>query len=269
MRLARPLLILLAAALAAMAFAAPASAAHPERPPQAYSAWHLGPGPCDWYETFGEVSFPAVHPPEPNRAHFIGDNVEAVAEAPPGEDCPPTAPGDRVIEFTAYTDGGEVVASHGMTMEFGEGYEVELASEQWIEYVTIAVCLAEPSDVIDRCGEADTVHSSGPTAPSCVFEYSIVNDWGSGWQGRVLLSPLVDPGEDWLVVITLPEGTVIQQGWKAQIKWVDDKVRFTPPAWAPPIPVGGWDGPGFIGTGPIPPESNVEAYVNGRECVTA
>jgi hypothetical protein len=99
-----------------------------------------------------------------------------------------------------------------------------------------------------------------------VYDYRIPNDWGSGWHGEVALTPLVAPAQDWLIVITLPEGTAIRQGWGAQIAWIDDEVRFTPPSWSSPIPVGGSFAPGFIGTGPIPPDSHVAVYVNGVRC---
>lgn len=268
MRLARKLLTLLAAApAAAVMLAAPASAGHPELPPQNYSAFHLASDPCTWYDTIGEVAFPAVHPPEDPTAIFTGSFGIFVADPPPGESCPPTAPGGRVAEFTAYVDDVPV-AEQVVPVEFEEPYEyeVELTSENGIDYVTIAVCAVEEPDEIDRCGEPDTIYTSGPTTPYCLYDYTIVNAWGSGWQGEVSLTPLVDPGEDWLIVITLPDGTTIDQGWKAQITWLDDEVRFTPPAWSSPIPVGGSFGPGFIGSGPIPPDSNVTAYVNDTPC---
>jgi DNA-binding CsgD family transcriptional regulator len=67
-------------------------------------------------------------------------------------------------------------------------------------------------------------------------------------------------------VITLPDGTAIRQGWNAQIVWLGDEVRFSPPPWSGPIPVGTTFGPGFLGTGPVPPDSHVAAYVNGARC---
>jgi hypothetical protein len=264
MRLARLLLAWLAAASAAVVMlAAPASAAHPERPSQPYSAYHLGAEACTWYETSGEVAFPAVHQPEVPTAVFAGYNSIFVADPPPGGSCPSTPPGDRVIEFTAYVDG-VAVAEQALPFQFRESYQVELTSETGIDYVTVAVCAVEAAT--DRCGRPATVYESGPAPSTCVYDYRILNDWGSGWQGEIALTPMAAPAQDWLVVITLPEGTAIRQGWKAQISWIDDEVRFTPPPWSGPIPVGGSFGPGFLGTGPIPSHAHIAAYVNGARC---
>lgn len=264
MRLARPLLAMLAAASAALVMlAAPASAAHPERPPQPYSTYHLGAEACTWYETSGEVAFPAVHPPQDSTAVFTGSNAIFVADPPPGGSCPSTPPGDRVIQFTAYADE-VVVAEQALPFQFRESYRVELTSEEHIDHVTIAVCAVEAAT--EPCGRPATVYESGSAPSTCVYDYTILSDWGTGWQAEIALSPLSAPAQDWLVVITLPEGTTIRQGWKAQIVWIDDEVRFTPPPWGGPIPVGGSFGPGFIGTGPIPPDSHVAAYVNGTRC---
>ncbi|WP_100444198.1 cellulose binding domain-containing protein [Glycomyces xiaoerkulensis] len=269
MRLTRTLLRLVTAGTAALiataAFTAPASAAHPERPPQEFAADQTGEDLCTDFHTSGEVAFPAYHPPEEPSAAFRGETAVGTAAGP----CVPRENHPRRVEFTAYS-GDDPVASRTVPAEPGGRYEFDLVSASGIDHVTVAVCIdPDAESVEDRCGEAAVIGPGGTPEPEsepsyCEYSLEVVNDWGTGWQAVVAFTPLVEDAVDWEVIISGP-GIAVQTVWNAEMTVVGDTVYLRPAPWSGVIPVGATFTVGFVGSGDFPP-AEVEVYVNGRPC---
>jgi hypothetical protein len=182
-------------------------------------------------------------------------------------------PYPREVVFTGYVgpigDGAPVVAD-SVPVETSGSYELDLVAARGLDYVTIAVCVrsSEPSPRSRHCGDEVLIDpNGGPVAPYCTFSYGIVNIWGSGWQGEIGITPLVDQALSWQVIIPTTGGTTIGQVWNANVTFHRGHVEFWPPGWGGPIPVGATYRFGFIGSGPMPPMTDVEVYVNGVRCV--
>ncbi|MEU6857518.1 cellulose binding domain-containing protein [Glycomyces sp. NPDC046736] len=89
-----------------------------------------------------------------------------------------------------------------------------------------------------------------PTGSGCTAEIDIVNDWGSGWQGALLITAGSDTVNGWTLTWTWPGGQGISSHWNAVVSTSGTTVTAADDGWNATVRAGqtveAW---GFVGTG--------------------
>ncbi|WP_157930421.1 cellulose binding domain-containing protein [Glycomyces xiaoerkulensis] len=258
--------------------AAPAAAEHPTYAPSPFEVTDTGEDLCTEFYSEGRAFWPASHDPEAPSVQVEGTGT--LLYPPPDTICLSVVPSPRQIEFTGYV-AGEAVAEHAEPFDRPDtgpdtgpafDYSFSMASPDGseIERLTVAVCTVPgeyESDWDGRCGDGVTVRpgSGGepPIEPYCTFDFAVVNDWGSGYQGSVTITA-EEPIETWRLLLQLYETQQITSVWNANVSQSGSTVEITPTEWgetgAYSITVG------FLVSGSSEPPPLIEAWANGREC---
>ncbi|WP_199035528.1 cellulose binding domain-containing protein [Glycomyces salinus] len=140
-----------------------------------------------------------------------------------------------------------------------------------VHYVVAKVCAFDHEGAMTGCLE-DSIRTIEPQAEQeryCEYTFAVTADWGNGYMGSVAITPLVEPLHHWTVVITLPDGRVIQSVWNAEWTQNGSVAELTNTSWNGPVPVGGTVEVGFIVSGSSDPAPLIEVYGNGRACEPA
>ncbi|PRY58620.1 cellulose binding domain-containing protein [Glycomyces artemisiae] len=102
----------------------------------------------------------------------------------------------------------------------------------------------------DETTSPDDTTTPPPTESGCSAEIDVVNDWGSGWQGNVLVSAGGDAVDGWKLTWTWPAGQSISSHWNADVTASGSSVTAADVGWNANIQAGqtisAW---GFIATG--------------------
>jgi chitinase len=109
------------------------------------------------------------------------------------------------------------------------------------------------------------VYFAGPAAAAApTAAFTKVSDWGSGWEGKYLITNGGTSAiSSWKVEFDLPAGTTVGSFWDATLTKSGQHFTFANPGWASPIPVGGTASFGFLGTGAGSPTG---CLLNGASC---
>ncbi|THV27342.1 endo-1,4-beta-xylanase [Glycomyces paridis] len=104
--------------------------------------------------------------------------------------------------------------------------------------------------------EEPTTTDPGTTTPpptgdgDCTAEIDVVNDWGSGWQGNVLITADNGAVNGWTLTWTWPSGQSITSSWNATVTSSGSSVTASDVGWNANIAAGqtmnAW---GFVGSG--------------------
>nr|WP_255672844.1 endo-1,4-beta-xylanase [Glycomyces amatae] len=107
----------------------------------------------------------------------------------------------------------------------------------------------------DGSEEPPTTEEPTTTPPptgdgDCTAEIDVVNDWGSGWQGNVLITADSGAVNGWTLNWTWPSGQSITSSWNAQVSSSGSSVTASDVGWNANIAAGqtvnAW---GFVGSG--------------------
>lgn len=210
---------------------------------------------------------------EPDRVRVEGTAVlELIA---PEHPCDPIEPaGEYRVVFTANHHDSVVEETQVPyePVETAERFSRLLPSDPDadvdVHYLVAKVCAFDHEGTITDCLE-DSIQVFEPQAEQeryCEFSYAVTADWGNGYMGVVTIAPLVEPLEEWTVVITVPDGRVLQSVWNAEWTQSGSVAELTNTSWNGSIPVGGTVEVGFIISGSSTPPPIIEVYGNGHAC---
>lgn len=108
----------------------------------------------------------------------------------------------------------------------------------------------------------------GPDEPSgpCAVEYTVVNDWGSGFQGSVEITNTGSSAvTDWQLAWDFP-GVTVTNGWNGQWSQSGGRTTVSAPSWNPTLQAGRSTTLGFVAdkSGSVSPPG--EFRLNGTVC---
>ncbi|WP_150240716.1 glycoside hydrolase family 6 protein [Nocardiopsis quinghaiensis] len=170
--------------------------------------------------------------------------------APDGEWCDP--PGRMIGRPSTTNTGNPLVDAFIWTKLPGEADGCIASAGQFVPQAAydMAVNAPEPPDEPTDPGEEPTDPGEEPTDPSgdgCTAEYTIDNDWGSGFQATVTVT--ADSAlTGWTVTWTYTDGQQVSQGWNADISSSGSQVTATDLGWNGGLDAGGSTGFGLTGT---------------------
>src|SRR5690606_2614895 len=112
----------------------------------------------------------------------------------------------------------------------------------------------EPTDPPTDPTDPPTDPTDPPTDPpqddACSATIDVVNDWGSGWQGNVLITAGDSAVSGWTLTWTWPSGQSISSSWNADVSSSGSSVTARDVGWNADIAAGqtvnAW---GFVGSG--------------------
>jgi cellulase/cellobiase CelA1 len=267
-RLLRALAVL-TGLLTAGALAAPAAAEHPEQAPTPFYNSVRGEDGCTLFETSGEASWPAVHPPEEHRVAVSG--VAVIRDGSDGNPCLPVIPADRQIEFTGHVNDWAAV-EHIVPMPLGSAdqtYAFDLVAPGGapIEYVTMKICQerrADGSEWLGRCGP-NIVIEQGAASEHCTFTADVTGQWGTGYAMQVTITA-IEAIRDWHAIVALPGGQTLAHIWNATATRNGSELAIGPAPWNREIPAGGSVAFGFLVSGPYQAPPHLEVWADGHRC---
>ena len=110
------------------------------------------------------------------------------------------------------------------------------------------------------------IGSSAQAAVACDVQYSVANQWQSGFQGSLVIKNLGDAWNGWTLTFTFTNGQAITQGWGGVFTSSGSDVTVRNETWNGNVPTGASASPGFIGswTGSNNPPTSFA--VNGVTC---
>ncbi|RSM73044.1 cellulose 1,4-beta-cellobiosidase [Kibdelosporangium aridum] len=104
-------------------------------------------------------------------------------------------------------------------------------------------------------------------APGCKVEYSITNQWNTGFGATVAITNLGDPiTGGWTLEWDFPGNQQVQQGWNAQFGQQANKVTVRNPTWNGSLATGASISPGFNGTYSGTNDKPTSFKLNGVTC---
>ncbi len=121
----------------------------------------------------------------------------------------------------------------------------------------------------ERSGTVTLTTADAP-AGACSVGYRVVGDWGSGFQGEIVVRNTGTAAiDDWTLGFRFTGGQTISSMWGGPYTQSGDTVSVTPASWTRTIPAGGSVTVGFLadrgGTNPAP----TAFTLNGSACATA
>lgn len=104
-------------------------------------------------------------------------------------------------------------------------------------------------------------------APGCKVEYTITNQWNTGFGATVAITNLGDPiTGGWTLEWDFPGNQQVQQGWNAQFGQQATKVTVRNPSWNGSLATGASISPGFNGTYSGTNDKPTSFKLNGVTC---
>ncbi|WP_243761534.1 cellulose binding domain-containing protein [Streptomyces sp. YIM 98790] len=115
-----------------------------------------------------------------------------------------------------------------------------------------------------------TVTTSGTSSGTCGVDYRVAGDWGSGFQGEIVLRNTGTAAlSGWTLAFTFTAGQTIGQMWGGTPAQSGGTVSVTPVDWTRTIPAGGSVTIGFIGSRGSTNPAPAAFTVNGSTCAVA
>lgn len=115
-----------------------------------------------------------------------------------------------------------------------------------------------------------TVTTDDTPAGTCGVDYRVVQDWGSGFQGEIVISNTGAAAlNDWTLAFTFTAGQTISQMWGGTPAQNGGTVTVTPADWSRTIPAGGSVTVGFISSRGSTNPAPASFTLNGGTCTTA
>ncbi|GAB3649879.1 CE1 family esterase [Glycomyces tarimensis] len=123
-------------------------------------------------------------------------------------------------------------------------------ADSWLPGATWEFFNRFESDPSDETTPPDETTSPPPTGSGCSAEIDVVNEWGSGWQGNLLITAGSETINGWTLTWIWPGGQSISSHWNADVSTSGSTVTAVDVGWNGTIQagqtVGVW---GFVGTG--------------------
>ncbi|WP_035696811.1 cellulose binding domain-containing protein [Glycomyces tenuis] len=149
---------------------------------------------------------------------------------------------DHPVVWASFDEGHIQAPRDGAA---GDGADSWLPGETWAFFEQFE------SDPPDETTPPDGTTSPPPTGSGCTAEIDIVNDWGSGWQGDLLITAGSNAVNGWTLTWTWPGGQSIGSHWNADVSTSGSTVTAADHGWNGTVQAGqtiaAW---GFISTGP-------------------
>lgn len=205
-----------------------------------------------------------------------------------GDTEPPTAPGaptasevtaaSVTLSWPASTDnvgvvGYDVVQVSGGTETPAAGSATNQATVTGLTAgtaYTFAVYARDAAGNRSARSTTVTVTTDDTPAGTCGVDYRVVQDWGSGFQGEIVISNTGAAAlNDWTLAFTFTAGQTISQMWGGTPAQNGGTVTVTPADWSRTIPAGGSVTVGFISSRGSTNPAPASFTLNGGTCTTA
>ncbi|GAA3736908.1 cellulose binding domain-containing protein [Salinactinospora qingdaonensis] len=220
-------------------------------------------------------------------ARSVTTFVVDVGSSTGGDTEPPTAPGaptasevtatSVTLSWSASTDNVGV-AGYDVVQVSG-GTETQVASPA-TNQATVTGLSAETAYTFavyarDAAGNRSTrsttatVTTEGTSAGTCGVDYRVVGEWGSGFQGEIVIHNTGSAAlNDWTLAFTFTAGQTINQMWGGTPTQDGGTVSVTPVDWTRTIPAGGSVTVGFISSRGSNNPAPTDFTLNGGTCTT-
>jgi len=157
---------------------------------------------------------------------------------------------DHPVVWASF-DGGHISAPRDGAP--GDGGDTWLPGETWEFFTQFA---SDPGDETTPPDDETTPPDEDETTPppagegECSATIEVVNDWGSGWQGNVLVTAGDRAIDGWTLTWTWPGGQSIDSHWNAEVAVSGATVTASDVGWNGAVQAGQTvDAWGFVGTG--------------------
>ncbi|MCD0447530.1 cellulose binding domain-containing protein [Glycomyces sp. A-F 0318] len=152
---------------------------------------------------------------------------------------------DHPVVWASFDEGHIQAPRDGAA---GDGANSWLPGETWEFFSQFE---SDPSEETTPPDEETTPPEETTGPPSdCSAEIDVVNDWGSGWQGNLLITAGGEAVDGWTLTWTWPGGQSISSHWNADVSTSGSTVTATDVGWNGAIQSGqtvsAW---GFVGSG--------------------
>ncbi|MDT0347411.1 cellulase family glycosylhydrolase [Streptomyces litchfieldiae] len=252
-----------------------------------YTAWTWNPWGCgsgsvlidDWNGT------PTSTYGEGFREHLLSQNPGG-----PGDDTQaPTAPGTPTasevtagsvtLSWTASTDNTGVTGYDIVSVDGGTETRVAGSTSNRVTITGLSADTAYTFAVYakdaagnrsDRSGTVAVTTETGNTTGTCSVGYRSVGDWGSGFQGEIVIRNTGTTAIDgWSLAFTFTGGQVINNMWGGTPTQNGGSVRVAPVPYTNTIPAGGSVTLGFIASRGGTNTAPTDFTLNDTTCTTA
>ncbi|MGK5447686.1 cellulase family glycosylhydrolase [Streptomyces radiopugnans] len=206
-----------------------------------------------------------------------------------GDTEAPTAPGapttsevsatSATLSWTASTDNVGVTGYDIVRVDGGT--ETRIAGSA-TEKVTLSGLTAETDYTLAvyardaagnrsaRSGTVTVTTAEGGTAGTCSVGYRVVGEWGSGFQGEIVIRNTGAAAVDgWTLAFTLDDGQVISTMWGGTPTQEGESVSVTPASYTSTIPAGGSVTLGFLAAIDGPNTAPTAFTLSGSACAVA
>ncbi|SEQ12726.1 cellulase family glycosylhydrolase [Streptomyces radiopugnans] len=121
-----------------------------------------------------------------------------------------------------------------------------------------------------RSGTVTVTTAEGGTAGTCSVGYRVVGEWGSGFQGEIVIRNTGAAAVDgWTLAFTLDDGQVISTMWGGTPTQEGESVSVTPASYTSTIPAGGSVTLGFLAAVDGPSTAPTAFTLSGSACAVA
>ncbi|MQM26616.1 cellulose binding domain-containing protein [Glycomyces albidus] len=154
---------------------------------------------------------------------------------------------DHPVVWASFDEGHIQAPRDGAS---GDGANSWLPGETWAFFNRFASDPPEETTSPDDTTSPGETTSPPPTGSGCSAEIDVVNDWGSGWQGNLLVTAGSGAVSGWTVTWTWPGGQRISSHWNADVTTSGSTVTAADVGWNGSVRAGqtisAW---GFVATG--------------------
>ncbi|HEU5130068.1 MAG TPA: endo-1,4-beta-xylanase [Glycomyces sp.] len=141
-----------------------------------------------------------------------------------------------------------VFPGYGAPLLYNDDYSTKPAYDAVLE--ALGGDPTDPTDPPTDPTDPPTDPTDPPVDGDCSATIDVVNDWGSGWQGNVLITAGDSAVSGWTLTWTWPSGQSISSSWNADISSSGSSVTARDVGWNADIAAGqtvnAW---GFVGSG--------------------
>nr|WP_243761169.1 cellulose binding domain-containing protein [Streptomyces sp. YIM 98790] len=206
----------------------------------------------------------------------------------PGDDQAPTVPGTPAVSAVTATSatlnwavssdnvgvtGYDVVRVSGgaeTTVASSATNRVTVTGLSPATAYTFAVYARDAAGNRSARSATVTVTTEETTAGSCGVGYRVVNDWGGGFQGEIVIRNTGTAAlTGWTLAFDFTAGQAVTQMWGGTPAQSGGTVSVTPVDWTRTIPAGGSVTVGFIGTRGGTNPAPAAFTLNGETCALA